>query len=67
MTWLKAICEVTMAKVTGFPELMQLRLPPGSNEALDKLAELQRQTRSESIRQCLFRELRAHGIARLQS
>ena len=45
-----------------YPELFQLKLPSGANEALTALAELQHQSRSESLRQLIFRELRSNGI-----
>jgi hypothetical protein len=51
-----------MAKLTRYPELFQLRLPGGAGDALDKLASLTCMSRSECIRQTLWRELRANGI-----
>ena len=51
-----------MAKVSRYPELMQLKLPRGAGEALDRLASMQMQTRSESVRQCLFQKLHRAGI-----
>jgi hypothetical protein len=40
-----------------FPELLQLRLPRGSNAALNKLATKHHQTKSELVRQAILRML----------
>ena len=47
--------EVSRVK-SRFPELLQLMLPAGTNEALDELASNQHRTKSEVVRQgCLGR------------
>ena len=46
-----------------FPELMQLRLPRGTNAALDELASKCHRTKSELVRQAILREVASGGTA----
>jgi hypothetical protein len=40
-----------------FPELLQLRLPRGTNAALDELANRLHRSKSELVRQAILREV----------
>jgi hypothetical protein len=45
-----------------FPELVQLAMPEGANEALDRLADLKHATKSAVARRALLDELEANGV-----
>jgi predicted transcriptional regulator len=47
---------------TIYPERLHLKVPAGTNEALDRLAAAQSRTRAETVRQVLRAELEAHGV-----
>ena len=44
-----------------FPELMQLKLPRGTNVALDELASKLHRSKSEIVRQAILREIAPVG------
>ena len=45
-----------------FPERLYLRVPEGLGRALDRAARQNHTTRSELVRQTLFRELSSRGV-----
>jgi len=61
---LDIIAEVTVSNSTQskFPELLQLKLPRGTNAALDELANKHQRTKSELVRQAILREVTSEGL-----
>ena len=49
-----------------FPELMQLRLPRGTNAALDELASKLHRSKSEIVRQAILREIAPVGLVQFR-
>jgi predicted transcriptional regulator len=45
-----------------FPELLQLRLPRGTNTVLDELASREHRSKSEVVRQAILREVSSKGL-----
>jgi predicted transcriptional regulator len=49
-----------------FPELLQLKLPRGTNAALDELASELHRRKSEIVRQAILREIAPVGLVQLR-
>jgi hypothetical protein len=50
-----------------FPELLQLKLPRGTNAALDELAKRQHRTKSDIARQALLHALALNDLRRCRA
>jgi predicted transcriptional regulator len=54
--------EAKLKTNSRFPEQLQVQAPAGFNAALDRLADKLHQTKSQTARQAILRELRDNGV-----